>query len=161
MSTKYRVHFLEMTHNKTYISDNPNNHEDYFMEDIFGAYPVAYWGYREAFCNNRIGIIERCEDEKGNIVDPWKAAVESMKKFSLVEKILSGFGNTFPDNHITIKMSNNLCLSFHDQKLFVGDDVNIMDMGIVDRDASGNPKVKEPLWRWDGSAWVHRDPNRR
>tara|TARA_R110002020_G_scaffold105974_2_gene246969 strand:+ start:21277 stop:21738 length:462 start_codon:yes stop_codon:yes gene_type:complete len=119
---------------------------------LFGDYPAAYWGYREAFCNNSIGEIDECSDG-----DPYKVAVEHLQRFSLAEKI--GFGNCFPDNHSTVMMASGIYITFHDGRIFVGDDVRIMDSALGAVTIDGVTKLIAPRWFWNGWEWVNRDPS--
>ena len=105
------------------------------------AYPVAYWGSRKAFCTGHDGAID-CEELK----DPFKSFTRYMEKFSLVEKLW----NRELENHSTVKMSTGQYITFHDARIFIGDDIGLMD------NDDGTPPGP-PQWLWTEGGWVKED----
>ena len=105
------------------------------------AYPVAYWGSRKAFCTGHDGAID-CEELK----DPFKSFTRYIEKFSLVEKLW----NRELENHSTVKMSTGQYITFHDARIFIGDDIRLMD------NDDGTPPGP-PQWIWTEGGWVKED----
>ena len=129
------------------------------------AYPVAYWGSRRAFSTGHDGEPElpctgdgsgdamNCKEpheftqcHSCNCLDPYTVYASYIQKFSLAEK----FWLRELDNHSTVKMSTGEYITFHDQKVFVGDGVRRFD------NDDGTPP--EPHWTWtEGYGWIEEN----